>query len=355
MEQGNKEQNPENGKSKGWLKTAFKAAAIYLVPLAFKKNKYLGYVPDTYRSAKRMVIAMAMQAGLQAGLTLTLPTAEDYLRDNNIDPSLATELSDNSIRVLPRDNHGKLYEMSRFPTIAGIYLGYELAQKNETSTAYATRDYILPFWKQDLIAPLSETDENPRELISGFIPEPYLEYFPVTKEDFKVMVTLHEIRHTASDNQPDPGDEPDKFYRYMIAEADADVVGIGKAAEILEKPELLKAWLYFRACTIGLDDPHNISLYLDASMQGRELPSAQDMDFANKKALSLIFDEYENIRGSTYMRLVKASRQVLGQNKDLDELTRRRIELFVEAAEYFAPSLKRSPIQQVAPALVPQV
>lgn len=343
-------------------KGALKVTATYLWPFSNGRWPTPTSLRDVFKAAVKGTIGTVRFTSILAGVyianqiiqpaTATLfESAEDFLTAHNIDPSIATELSDNQIYIRPHTFWGRAHELGDIPTIAGA-LGRYLIPIDETNAMAFRRGMMNPFngrfFNQCHVTLQGEdvTAEDTLNMLAGrgrlTAQRTTLENVPLTDEQSRVAVAMHEFAHCHTVNTAN----------ITLAEADADLRGLTAAAEAFDNPEIFTAIMYARALNTS-NAAHNTSLYLDENQGTDTTPEPVDAD---SLSLSVIFgssasgpteDVFDLARiysqgrfGSCnkimQARIMHSMLEDYGQL--LSEDARRRGELFVEAAHYFFPS-----------------
>lgn len=340
-----------------------KALGIYMWPFAARWKhpfSWLGFKKKlirTLRGTAAFIGVVLAHQFVHAGTSRAFPTGEEELESRGIDPAIARELSDATIRVRHRDFLGTAHYFNDFPTILGPLAG--LAFQGMPDNAYAIpNDYreddenVFKSYLSGCLVLLQDESVTSRDFISLLtgIPKNRIENLPLSDRESFDAVTFHEFAHCHSENRK----------AAPLAEADADVRGAFRAAAVHGNPEIPKAVLYGRAMTRGANG-HDTSLYLDAALNGLPLPqdgptllqATRDAftlaALYNRNVLhnsnpekedALILDQkiIEEQSWQKIMQTYDALRLVLrDEQKLLTPESRRRAELYIEAVEYFSP------------------
>lgn len=342
-----------DNKTKKWRRTkislsaVFGLASIYLFPIAFKK-KPGQKLPrlDTTNTLAKMVLAIMMNIIAAPFLTLTLPRAEDYLRDNDMDPALAQTLAgDKTVRIIPRNLWGTFYTASMIPSLPGALWASKKFGSPECN-AYSTKYNVLPLvWRQALIMPLGEHCFTKNYAYFNYnLSLSTANFLPAFDNDLKKYVFLHELAHLHEKNDAARAvwddNETHQDIITLAAETEADVRSL--QAVYNEKLEALKIASYLRAMDI-FSPNHDTSLYLDALVHNQTPPNIIEMVIAQTNAVSRILSTALNDDNlATHEKLITVVRKVLDnpENRNMDPLTKRRLELYVEAVEYLMPETR---------------
>lgn len=273
----------------------------------------------------------------QMGFPLTglmFPTAEEYLEQNGLDPAIAKELSDSEIRVRTKDTAGYMHSLLELPTFVGIGFHYLMLQTDYN--AYATRGIPLGGYSgYELLNQCHTTMPGNNTTVDGWvraftgIPKNLQPVFPVSDHEMLMTIAFHEFRHCDTGN----------YQGVPMTEGDADYFALKKAADVFDNPEIIPFFIHLRA--MAFDDDHNTALYLDHKYRGLRVPSEQLIQHANKEAheYARIYlpDGDERYDAITY---ANAYKKVLTHHRhEMSALAARRAEMFIESAQYFAPSL----------------
>lgn len=284
------------------------------------KNKGLRYLFKAL--AGTATAAFAIQGALLLGLPHLLPTAEDFLISEGLDPAIAATLSDKPIRVLERNVPGTLLMLANFPYNAGTVI-------KTMDDPYAAFSHSHPSLSNECYVVIPTP--NAEDVISHVTGRD-IHTTKVTDQDMRLVATLHEFRHCHSDNKG--------------SHADADWHAITTAAQETGHQDIIKAEIYARTLYPSWED-HDIALYLDAALHKNSLPTLQDMHKATKQAYDyagyylrdadnlnhFLAGDIQNIPARD---LADAFNSVLFfHDSNLEPLTRRRTELYIEAVQYF--------------------
>ena len=336
---------------KGFLRSMFSDAGNILSNL--RRSPHFS-VPFSYLV---LPLSLPLAAGVLAASQLLaplsgmlFPTAEEYLEKRGYDPKIAAALSDHEIRIRSRDAAGLTHAALDFPTIFAI--SAKLPLLTDPYNAYAYKGISFGgmstydvFNQCQVLMPGEDNKAGAfMSRVTG-IPEEMIENFPVSDEELFMTIAFHEFRHCHTDN--------DRIT--PMTEGDADDFALKTSLEIFKNKELVPAWIYFRA--MAFDDEHNSALYLDHLYRGLPVPSEKLIHHANKEA-AIFAALYLDMTDSRppHVRHAAAFRMALEQNgHEMSALAKRRAQLYIEAAEYFAPSSMGVEKPQPDPAPVPLV
>ena len=326
--------NNEKSPKKGFLKNKFfRAAFSYLV------------LPLSLTAAAGAVVTSQLLAPMTGRL---FPTAEDYLKQRGIDPEIISELSDREIRVRSRNFSGITHAVFETPfTVPSLYTRRKILAA--PYNAYATRGIRIDnlslyniFNRCMVMMPSEDISAKKFISIATGIPEDMIEDIPVTDTEMFMTIGFHEFRHCHTDNASIA----------PLTEGDADIGAIRASMKVFKNPEIFPMWLHFRA--MALDDEHNTSLLLDHARRSLDIPSMELIHHANKEALILarVYLDTDSDRPH-HIRYAEAFKMALEINgHTMSALAKRRAELYIEAAEYFAPTsmgITKPPAQPPAP------
>ena len=319
---------------------------------------------SVFRFAVDLSIGYGAIVGVYGVTALLLPSDTTYLKNRGLDPAIARTLSDAHIRVRSDNFGGNAHVFLQSP------YGYI---RNGRGGAHA---FPGPLYYVTNLCPVSlpkkgETIKETLKLAFG-IPPHMIENNPLSASEYELSAAMHEFSHC---------DSSQRNMSEIMGEADADVKGFLGAAKALGKPEMGKTLLYMRALA-SVYHSHDTTLYVDAHLRGMEKPTEAQMEAAMNE-----ITEKHDLHGRTQIRLVKkhmmdepAFRTLLAdgnlsnkiaqeylndfikrkiedgtyyaesvgvmrsilQNNTLSPWAKRRAELYVEAAEYFTPSLARA-------------
>lgn len=330
------------------LKTALKLAGIYMWPpaarwdnpfsregLAHKRRRFL-------RGAAAVGIVLTGHQLIHSGTGMFFPTAEDYLKSQGLDPKLAAQLSDNTIRVRQHDFWGRLHAANDLPS-AGML--FSLLMINMPGQAHAIPNHGSVINHALRFTPFNNFVQCPvmlqspgitaRETVAmlGNVPAKQIERIQITDRESQLAVAFHEFRHCASANALDGS----------LREADSDGTGVGLLAKTLGNPEIARTMLYTRALGTQAHD-HDTALAMDMMMRGRQLPlDDKSVQQATRDAFAFA-DMY--VRNNAFnpmpdnetLTMALALRDGLANYDELfSPLAKRRAELYIEAVEYFMP------------------
>lgn len=269
------------------------------------------------------------------------PTAEDHLKKNGVNPEIARLLSDHQIRVRSRDAAGIAHSYLEVPTPGGIAV--REAMRSNPANAYAYSGSLLGELLNQCYVTMPDEKTTAKQFISMAtgIPEKDIENLPVTDEQMRMTVVFHEFRHCDSGNSnPAP----------PLSEGDADDEALQVSAALYRNPELANVWVHFRA--MSFEAAHDTSLYLRHRFDEANLPTQALLDPVNREARAYLHmylahsDAEDN-----YLQVAAAFQAALDNHgPQMSALARERMQLYIRAAEYFAPSAmaaaKKAPIPQ---------
>ena len=328
------------------LKYTLKAVGIYLWPIAARWDRPFsrqGAVKKTRRFLRgtgALALVLAGHQVLHTGTGMLFPTGEDYMQSQGLDPALARQLSDNTIRVRQRDFWGTLHAANDLPTIFG--LATTITMMSIPGQAYAIPGHNgtgallrhTPLGQYLHCSVMLQDDVTARETVAtlaGVSPH-QIENIKISDHESRLAVAFHEFRHCDSDNAANEG----------LAEGDADARGILLLAETLKNPEIARTMLYARALSQRAHS-HDTALYLDAAMRGEPLPAdieetAQPTSDAFALADIYMRSAMADDPRSTPVKTAVALRAIIARYGELlSPAAQRRAELYIEAVAYFMP------------------
>lgn len=234
------------------------------------------------------------------------PTAEDYLAKHGHDPAIAQELSGKASHINVREFNTAAFYAHEAVKKPNIILWGLAANYARTVNGYA--EYRAPGTYHRYTSPVigcritvPERKANDADITDSF---------GISMAQQKDFTLFHEIRHCHPDNQA---------MTEFMKETDADYEGALKTAESHQDPDLLSRFMKARANYLE-DKGYNSSLYFDAKINNKPLPTETEMRTAN----NYLKDSLES--------------GCLIINQDLPELTMRRIQLFFNAADLRPPA-----------------
>ncbi|HEY8191682.1 MAG TPA: hypothetical protein VIG74_04595, partial [Alphaproteobacteria bacterium] len=259
---------------------------------------------------------------------LAFPRAEQYLAQEGLDPALARGLSDRQIRVRMHNFSGVAHSLMEMPFIPDIR--ERINMLSDPVAAYTSkRGFLNDIFNQCFVT-VPASDVTARDLASMVtgIPANEIEHLPVSDREMRIIIMLHEFRHCHRDNAMPP----------PLAESDADDEALRVAMRVFANPEIMKTWHSLRA--MDFESTHDTSLYLRYSADKAHLPTAALLPAVNQEAetyMKMYLDKED--QRPRYILYAEASRKALAQHgAQMSDLARSRLQLYLEAAEYFAPS-----------------
>ncbi len=132
----------------------------------------------------------------------------------------------------------------------------------------------------------------------------------ITKKEAYAYVLLHEMRHCGQGGNDSS----------MQHEGDADVASAKTLAKEFNNPEITKWVFNMRAAKFPSKDVHDVSLYLDAALNGKPVPAIDELVKANKTALDII-KKIHSGQGKTALN-------------DAPAPARKRIDFLIEGYDY---------------------
>lgn len=288
---------------------------------------------------KRVPITLAYSfVGFPLLGPLLFPSAEEYLAERGLDPKIASELCDDTDSyVRSQDTLGRVHAAlgDGFPHIAIETFNYLTSGGNGNMYAFlgffGTQESLF---NQGGLLVTDPEEFDARKFLSDCtgIPPALLETSPLSDEELCWFIIFHEIRHLDDDNR----------LKMPLYESDADYQAIQKHIEVFNKPEINDLIIHWRAMT-SWNEEHETAVFLDYKKRGVKLPPAEVLVAAQVEAEAYI-DAYADIWNEGDRRegfLKKRDMCLAAIARHGDEMSihaLRRLELYVEAAHYFAPS-----------------
>jgi len=316
-----------------------------------KKQKSAGWLSQTFKlAASGYLLAHAVHIGS----SFLLPGAPDIIVQQGVSPAQAAhitaQLSDRSIRVREKNRAGMLHG-----ALGGAlnFSAKEIRLAADPKAAYAVTGLQTTLFGL-CYTTMTDANMSMRDKLIDYLylPPETVTHNPVSARDSYLLTAFHEYRHCHSDND---------FGTTVLNEADADLKALEAIAMVSDNPEIGRAWLYFRALALHGTD-HDTALFLYYG-NFYEQDTAQHAAMAAEsqqgvKAIEALYpDATRQLTGDERWRSgqwdgrdlhlrtqLLAARTALAERQDLSDHARKRIELFIEAAEYYGPSLRTTPM-----------
>jgi hypothetical protein len=175
-----------------------------------------------------------------------------------------------------------------------------------------------------------------------------IDNLPITDEELFAFVVLHELRHCNSANQV--------IAVSNLHEIDADLVSIKRASKAFNNPELKNVLLNYRAIStiLPIPDNHDSTLVLDAQFNGESYDRRKALtinqivssylgafraEFLLNNFLADIDSLAEQMGNDPLLFNTYAFKEILKEHGNtMDPEVKKRMDLYIEAAEYFAPT-----------------
>lgn len=330
------------------VRTAFKLAAIYLAPPAaywihpFRHGRPLRENRSLFRALAATSLVLVGHEAIHGATGRLFPTGEDYLESQGLDPALARQLSDQTIRVRQHNWAGRLHAANDMPSagvISGIMLinipGQAHAIPNQGSLLNHALRYTPLREFVECPVMLQAPDVTARQMVSylsGISPA-QIERVQITDAESRLGVAFHEFRHCATDNRLSP----------TLTEGDADATGVLLLSRSLENPDIAKTFLYARALGRHTSS-HDTALVMDAAMNDRPLPpddKSVNQPTADVFALADMYarNRMAHVAMPAPLKTAIALQKVMDRHGDLlSPRAQRRAELYIEAVAYFMPT-----------------
>lgn len=257
---------------------------------AARKTKDFILWEAVFPTTKRSLAAFLLWSQVGAPLAmLAFPTAEDVLRDAGLDPALAQQMGADHVRVLPATFTGTFLHRSmiRTPGLALLSAATSNSTPQELQGA-ATQGYFNVTGKLfgfcALVLPTME-NYDVRGMVAGLTggelrKEDIRADLPYTPLQSFAGTALHELRHCTQDLPTTI------FGDSTMTESDADAQSLAALGRIFNDAQTPYVKIYARAINLGTDS-HDTALYADAALQGRPLPTEEEITTAAQE-----IDEY---------------------------------------------------------------
>ena len=333
----NDQGQPREKLSDTFNKNALRWAWLYLWPFS------LTAVFKALWAQRYILPVIAAQQVIQTATIYAFPTADEFLREKGLDPAVAQQLSDTTVRVRHRNIPGLLSANNDFPTLLGMGAG--LGIRLNPVQAYALQAPLsmalgqCPVLLQDDSATARDSIAALADLSAGDALQ--IERMPLSDRESALAVAFHEFRHCDSQNgeiSPEFADQA-----AQKAEADADEHGLRAAAKAFNNPEIFKVFTHARALNMSAGS-HDTALYLATPENERPALMAYGMERPTREAFGLLKIYMANEAGISFTAASPAERAVamwalLKEHGNLfSPYARKRAELYIEAARYFFPT-----------------
>lgn len=313
---------------------------------AARKTKDFILWEAVFPTTKRSFAAFLLWSQVGAPLAmLAFPTAEDVLRDAGLDPVLAQQMGADHVRVMPATFTGTFLHRSMIstPGLALLSAARSGSTPQELQGA-ATQGYFNVTGKLfgfcALVLPTME-NYDVRGMVAGLTGgelrrEDIRADLPYTPLQSFAGTALHELRHCTQDLPTTIlGDS-------TMTESDADAQSLAALGQIFNDAQTPYVKIYARALNLGTDS-HDTALYADAALQGRSLPTEEEIEKASQE-----IDDYLD---SWYLRRFGKERSwstptrdfapralaalvTRGEASGLSPLALRRAQLYVEGRAF---------------------
>ena len=337
--------NPETKKEKSPLAKAFslagtltnitlEATGSWIFPPAKKRDpNAIRKNGKRKRSYRGLFAAAAFTVFGQPYLGTKFQSAEDFLAENNLDPKIATMLSDDTqIRVRHRNLAGILHSATDLPTLIGLF--NTVPTLLDRGNAYMTKGFLNLdeiLFNTGMVT-LPDPDITAKERISIFtgIPEELIENIPITDEEFYYYIVFHEFRHADDDNTSK---------HTPLIEGDADNFAIDAAIKVFNNPNIEDVVIACRAMH-ELASTHNSGLYLQTARNEDKEAHWAFIQGSTVTVFGLAQDYIsDQDPRADFIKMTEALQHVLHDYKDdLSPWDVKRAELYINSAAYFAPT-----------------
>lgn len=263
---------------------AFVASALIL-PVKFYKAKKKSFLSKLtpWRAGgswPKMALMGLVYGVLQPLATYMLPTAEEVLKKEGLDPKIAETLAPGkTIYVREANILGGMHAFFDQPLITQL-VSNNLSYWRSAVAGYANpgnkvffRDMPVIRLKSEVIYKKEALDA--RKAVERVTEGAYTYIEVLGIKDKKDLTLLHEIRHCAEDNQ--------NLETVLEKEADADALAFSTLAIARDAASMMEAVISERALQKTVT--HNTILYLDAIFNSKAVPAGDEMAKANEEAL----------------------------------------------------------------------
>lgn len=285
-------------------------------------------------SIRGMFAAAAFAIAGHAYIGTQFQTAEEFLEAEGLDPKIAEELSsDTQIHIRDRNLWGALHSYTDVPTALGLYNSHAIYQAREN--AYLTKGLFgvneLLFNTAMVTLPYRDISAAQRISAMAGIPEELLENISVSDEELYYFIVFHELAH---------GQDSNIFRPSPMTEADADERALEVAERLFNNPELRKVVTAIRGMST-IASTHNSGLYLDTINEEGEKPAHWAFSQGSTVTVFGLAQQFiaTNDTRPQFIKMTAALKEVLEVYDDeLSVWDKRRAQLYIDSAEYFAPS-----------------
>lgn len=279
--------------------------------------------PNSEKKLRALLLGSVAAAVLHPFAAPLLPTAEEFLEGEHLNPALAQELAPGRRVYFIQDGvlaKSLFLLRTPFAPLAGSrYLLHYVAPGASTLATYNPTNFsnnsvvtLSPSFKERGVAFFIHYMTR--------IPEENIKNLPISIDDQYKIAALHEIRHSAQ-AQDGMG---------LTKEPDSDYYSAIIAARELNKPEIIKYVFNLRAAHEP-GDGHDGALYLDAKLNGLPVPSTKEVRAANEEAGKFVEEKRSDL-------------------SSLSPLARKRVEFYRAAWNYFTtPPAHSATLQKTSP------
>lgn len=329
-----------------------------LKPKATSNSKFafLASNPLT-RFFQAFVIIMGVNQGVQQLTALSFDDVQNYLDNEGFSEQVINDFEDVSIRLRERDRWGSIHTFHDYPPF--LSLMSNLMHKRMENDALPTYGggigtllntnkwlkMVKPYVRGYLnsMATLPREGATAEEMISqlGEIPAEMLDGLDISDLKLKQALLLYVFRML------DPSVEYKSFGSKSV---EAYLYAFETVGEMHGDPGFINLALKIASIDFEHDGVGDLyeAMMLDAYFQGTEMPSQHDARKAQREISDLFPSDYDPFTDDIVSKY-RIMTGILDNHSDgLSDLAKRRIELFINAAEFFAPDLRRSKALEIS-------
>lgn len=291
------------------------------------------------------VLVMGVNQGIQQVGGLTFDRADDYLREAGYSEDIIREFEDENIRVRPRSTYGAIHTAHDLPPLMSLFSNITahrmdndaLATPNTGLGALLNTNKWLkmakPYLRDYLARFVTAPNENATsiDIISQFgeVPVELLSGLDIDDQQLRQAMTLYVLR--LMDAEKDLGE-------FESEHAEALLYAFNAVSAMHNDPAFARLALYVSAIDFD-DDPraHYEALMIDAHFAGQPQPRQREAEAAIRE-LTRYFPAEHNPFDDDLPEKLSIFQNILQEHGDtLSPLARRRAELYIEGATFFAP------------------
>lgn len=287
-------------------------------------------LPNTLKKAGVYLVFWSI---LQPLSGMLFPRAEDVLKQEGLNPELAQELAPGK-KIYIRQGDSLIAKAHAMldAGFLGMPMRYFGMRDSSNTTANTTRGIISGRFENILESPLCTIYIKPHNVLKD-----HTEYGGTDPKTQYQKTLLHEIRHCSAENRKLPND--------LYVEGDAEYHAIKTLAREKHNPALLSTLFNMTAIINNPTESHNVSLYIDARLQGQIPPSDIAIMQANSDVADLIMPvgmgRIVKENGACALPVSKIKYKCLDEdaiNKALSPLAQKRLAFGVQAVKSIANS-----------------